>query len=628
MATYVLDLETSTDRERAKQLKRSELIFEEGITFTAAMMYAPVSADKPEVTEFYGKDNAEEAILNLPAGRYYTWNGAKFDMHFIYHLLRRASYVKQEVSKSKQSRKKQLKPGEFNYLLVGSRLISLTFRNHYGVVEIRDACLLFTCSLNTFINNTAPEFPKLVDTYDYEKFRLFDSDFTETDKDYCRHDIYGFSVGLHRIIADFEKAFDMDISDSFTAGSFAMKYSKRKLDERHIKSVNENENFNGTGKPFPPIPELFPNVNFDRKFVMGGRTFLNIDYEGLIFGDERTNKYLTKVDANSFYPSIMVNTKLPYGKQKRIRMKGEDLDKFLESNPEKYVFAHLISGVCRYDDKFSPIIINDGSIRDYPTNAGSADKVYLDDNVLRDEKFYHHKAIFDCYIFEGCVGIMKYMSDVFDLKNLYKFEEKYGLELTVKIILNATYGKFIQRDKMPEYDFLDGIIEPTGALSQLDSWHLYPPFGAAITANARYELTKYMNILGERFIYCDTDSLVFWGDVPKEIPLGYKLGEWKVEASPEGVWNAEKKKMVNVTGKGVFFQRKTYAVETDGETKITFCGISDKAVEKAFPEGVTIDDLHTAMLEEISFDVLQGNRTLDGIVLIERNRIKKFVPRL
>lgn len=598
MQIYVLDMETTTNVEVANKT-RKELLFEEEATFICATMYAPVSPTKPIVEEFYGKDNAENAILDLPEGRFYTWNGARFDMHYIYHLLRKAGYSKQEKTRKNESRKKQLRLYEFNYLLAGSKFISLNFRNDNGIIEIRDACLLFTCSLKKFIENTCPEYPKLVGTYDYAKYREFESDFTETDKEYCRYDIYGFSIGLHRIREEFNQEFELDILDSFTAGSFAMKYAARQLPDRK---------------------EQFPRVAFDRNFVIGGRTYLNPKYAGKIV--EGT----TKIDANSFYPSIMVKSKLPYGGQKKIALSSKQLQQFLENNPDKYVFAHLLSGTCKYNDMFSPIVTRDDlGNRDYPIVAGSADGVYLDDNILRDERFQHN-GVFMCYIFNAAVGMLDYMAQAFELKNKYKKMGKFALELAVKIILNATYGKFIQRESVPEYDFFDGIIEPTGQRTQLNAWYLYSPIGAAITANCRYELCKYMNLLGDRFIYCDTDSLVFLGEPPKEIPLGLELGEWKVEARPKGI-ETKGGECKNVTGKAVFFQRKTYAMEIDSSTEITFCGISANAINKRYPNGVTIEQLQKDMKKGIVFDVLQSNQTKNGIVLLERARMKKYVER-
>jgi hypothetical protein len=600
MQSYVLDLETTTD-QLAANLTRKQLLFQEEITFICAAMYAPISKTKPLIREYYGKDNAENSILNLPEGTFYTWNGAKFDIHFIYHLLRKAGYQKQENPRKNEGKAKQLKKYEFRYLLVGSRLMSLSFRSHNGLIEIKDACLLFTCSLANFIKNTCPEYPKLVGTYDYAKFRLHESDFTPEEIEYCRFDIFGFSIGMYRIQKDFQEEFDLDIFSSLTAGSFSMKYAGKHIENKE---------------------QLFPQVrSFDRNFVVGGRTYVNPIHVGKIISGAR------KIDKNSSYPSVMVNSKLPYGPCSKGAMNSEQLTQYLKEHPEKYVFAHLVSGVCKYDDMFSPIVTMEDNIRDYPTIAGSNDKVYLDDNIIRDPCF-QHKGVFMCYIFESAIGILSYMSKVFDLKNKYKKEGKKALELAVKIILNATYGKFIQRESVMEYDFFDGIIEPTGARNELSYWYQYAPMGAAITANARYELCNYMNLLGDRFIYSDTDSIVYTGETPKEIPLGNELGEWKVEAQPEGIFNEKTGEIENKTGDSIFFQRKTYAMDIDGETHITFCGISSKAVEHKYPDGVSIAQLQKDMRKGIVFDVLQGNHTLNGIVLIERARLKKYSEKL
>lgn len=592
---YVLDLETTTDIEKANQT-RKELLFEDEATFISASMYAEIGETCNEIKTFYGKDKAENSILDLPPGIYYTWNGARFDSHFIYHLLRKHGYIKQEETKSYSSKKKQLKKYEFSYLLSGTRLITLKFHNENGIMEIKDACLLFSTSLANFIKNTCPEFPKLVGTYDYKKYRLVEEDFSESDKLYCESDIKGFSIGMYRIREEFNNDFGMDILGSYTAGSFAMKFAKKKIEN---------------------IEELFPDIVFPREFVAGGRTYLNPNYANKIV------EGITTVDANSFYPSIMVNSKLPWGRQHRDLMNSKQLKKFLEESPDKYVFAKLISGIVEYDDMYSPITtLNSVGGRIYPTLAGSTDEIYLDDNILRDKKFLHENCVFETRVFDGRVGIFDYMKEVFQLKNQYKKEGKFGLELAVKIILNSSYGKFIQRDLVKEYDFFDGVIGETGSKIQLRGWYLYPPMGAGITANCRYELTKYMNELGDRFIYCDTDSLTFIGQPPKTIPLGLELGEWKEENTPLGIRSDGK--TIPKSGQAIFFQRKTYAKELNNKVEITFCGISNMSIDDRYPQGTTIAGLKQDMQDGINFNVLQANKTKNGIVLIERARMKKY----
>lgn len=592
---YVLDLETTTDIEKANQT-RKELLFEDDATFICATMYAEIGETCDNIITTYGKDNAENMVLTLNEGIYYTWNGARFDMHFIYHLLRKHGYIKQEETKGYSSKKKQLKKYEFSYLLSGSRLITLKYHNENGIIELKDACLLFSTSLANFIKNTCPEFPKLVGTYDYKKYRLVEGDFTDIEKLYCESDIKGFAIGMYRIQKEFLNDFGMDILSSYTAGSFAMKFAKTKIDD---------------------IENLFPEIVFPREFVAGGRTYLNPDYANKVV------EGITTVDANSFYPSIMVNSKLPWGRQHRDNMNSKQLKEYLKHNPDKYIFAKLLQGVVEYEGVYSPITTLDNlGARIYPTLAGASDGIYLDDNILRDNKLMHDGCIFECRVFEGKIGIFEYMREVFQLKNQYKKSGKFGLELAVKIILNSSYGKFIQRDLVKEYDFFDGVIEETGSKTQLKGWYLYPPMGAAITANCRYELTKFMNELGERFIYCDTDSLTFVGEPPKTIPLGLELGEWKEENTPTGIRSDGKE--IPKSGQAIFFQRKTYAKELNNKVEITFCGISNVSIQERYPKGVSIPQLQQDMKEGINFNVLQANKTKNGIILVERAKMKKY----
>lgn len=588
---FVLDVETSVKLEKANQT-RAELLFEEDCTFICALMTAEILEKTNNVKGYYGRKNAEEGCMSLPAGEYFTWNGSCFDIFFIYHLLRKNGFKKQEEISTSSSYKKQLKKGEFNYLLANGKIMKLIFRNNNGIIDIKDACLLFTCSLANFIKNTCPEKPKLVGTYDYSKYREYESDFSDDDKKYCIADVEGFAIGLHRITNEFKEEFNMNILESLTAGSFAMKYAKTKLEQ-----------------------DLFPQINFPRDFVIGGRTFCNPIYEGKIMRE------LTKVDANSFYPSIMALTKLPYGPCTKIVMKSNQLNKYIIAHTDEYLFAHLKEGFVEYNDMFSPIAIRDrNGNRVYPSSVTHLDNVYIDDNILRDSKTWHD-GIFDVFIFRAKVGIFEYMKELFNLKNKYKFEEKFALELAVKIILNATYGKFLQKSIVKEQDFFNGIIEETGQIKNLKAWYLYPPMGAAITANCRYILTNFMNQLQERFIYADTDSLIFYGECPDKLPLGYALGEWKIENDKNGNIGEYIKE------EGIFFARKTYAMtkKEKGIIDITFCGISKKAIKDKYPESITLDQFRADMIHGITFDVLQSNKTLNGVVLLKRAKEKKYV---
>lgn len=602
----VLDLETTTD-VRYLTGDNSDMINNPNSVFICAVMTGEVAETCDTINTAYGRENAEKFILNLEPDIYYTWNGARFDLHFLYHLFRRNGYRNQESHNSQNSKKRQLLVSEMTYLLAGSKIISLTIHTPQGLLEFFDACLLFSCNLATFIKNTCPEHPKLEGTYNYSKFRLTEDDFSPTDKKYCEADVKGFAIGLYRIQKDFENDFDMDILGSLTAGGFAMKFAKREMSKILDVSTDELvENFKTTSK-------------FPREFISGGRTYVNPEHRGVI------KKGISKIDSNSAYPASMVSKKHPIGNFIKMDVTAENLKQLLEENPDVYVFARLIRGQVLYNDKFSPILIKRDGQCLYPIHATDEDDVYLDDYVLRDPKFEMF-GLFRIYLFQETTlthPIFAYMREVYGLKNKYKKEGKKGLELAVKIILNSTFGKFLQREEIPTYDFMDGLIGRVkdAPVKKLDAWYIYPALGASITASVRYELTTYMNMLGSQFIYCDTDSLIYTGETPKGIPLGNELGEWKEEGTPTGITSYGVP--VEKTGDFIAFQPKTYAIMLDDELKLTFCGISNNAIEKEFGKDSTVEDVKVKMQEGITFDVLRSYRTVNGVILMDKGIQKK-----
>src|SRR5690606_1795989 len=79
--------------------------------------------------------------------------------------------------------------------------------------------------------------------------------------------------------------------------------------------------------------------------------------------------------------------------------------------------------------------------------------------------------------------------------------------------------------------------------------------------------------------------------------------------------------------KFIGFARKTYAMEEDGVTSVTFCGISTKAIAELYPKGVKVEDLKLDMQKGIIFKVLQGTRTRSGMIIKEEQKTKKWISK-
>ena len=94
-----------------------------------------------------------------------------------------------------------------------------------------------------------------------------------------------------------------------------------------------------------------------------------------------------------------------------------------------------------------------------------------------------------------------------------------------------------------------------------------------ITAAGRCYLARMINIIGNDFIYCDTDSIHCFGK-DHDLPISEQLGDFKIE---------------RLFTKGKWIKAKTYA-EYDGTWHFTIAGYSEQLSIDQFYEGNTISN--------------------------------------
>lgn len=156
-----------------------------------------------------------------------------------------------------------------------------------------------------------------------------------------------------------------------------------------------------------------------------------------------------------------------------------------------------------------------------------------------------------------------------------------------KMMLNSVYGKLGEYVKT--YDNPEYIVTPDGSIidearRKTPSGKTTPDLPAAsfITAYGRIHLANTINEIGlDRFLYCDTDSVMFLGtlgDKPDSIELHpSKLGAWDHEGS---------------FTEGKFIKCKTYGLElVDGGWHTTAAGFSQQIPREQFNTGVKFPDL-------------------------------------
>lgn len=295
-------------------------------------------------------------------------------------------------------------------------------------------------------------------------------------------------------------------------------------------------------------------------------------------------------DINSSYPDKAANNKLPYGTM--IKQLGEnihpDMSKFwiaealveftlkphcLPCIPSKSLtegrpleldkWVHSSDGIVKM--KFSNI--------DYETIQSSYDfKVYRWCWSMHWAwKIQPEVAKF---VFKNNDDKVKY-SKLAKLESDVLLKTKYlTMRNRAKIDNNSFYGKFgeevIKRGKSPHLeddDSVQWVVDREEV--QNERSRKYLPVAIAITAWGRQQLVKMANILGEDFLYCDTDSVHYLMSGRYKIEEAAKNKLIHLDAEVLGAWKLE-----GIMTWGRYLRAKCYMEETeDGELEATVAGL-------------------------------------------------------
>lgn len=147
-----------------------------------------------------------------------------------------------------------------------------------------------------------------------------------------------------------------------------------------------------------------------------------------------------------------------------------------------------------------------------------------------------------------------------------------------KIDNNSFYGKFgeevIKEGKTPHFEeneegeeVLEWITDRQE--EQNERARKFLPVAIAITAWGRQQLVTMANILGEHFLYCDTDSIHYLLAGQDKIDMAIKNGIFEVDPRKLGAWKLE-----GYMKKGRYLRAKCYMEENEeGEREATVAGL-------------------------------------------------------
>ena len=476
----------------------------------------------------------------------------------------------------------------------------------FDCFEFRCSYLLSNMSLDEFTKRMGVENKKL-SGFDYQKIRYPDTELSDFEIQYCINDVQGLVQALY-------KSFEIE-GDNVETVPLTSTGDVRRDAKHGMEQFNHDQ-----------LEEMLPDVKVYtllREAFRGGNTHANRWYS-----DEIIEK-VKSVDRVSSYPDVMINCKFPMMKF------------FKEPDPvtihrlKDLIWKHkkpVVMRIAFYNLDLKDLL-NGAPYLTKDKSRNISNGVFDNGRILRADYLettltdLDFKIVLGMYKWTSCNPyevytsvykplpealknvILKYYVDKTELKGLPDQEVYYTKS---KNKLNSCYGMTAQDPVKQSIKFREGEyvldlqdIEDLLKTSNKKAFLSYA-WGVWVTAWARYRLQEVIDLAGHNFIYCDTDSVKYIGDID--------IGEYNRQRIHDSRLNKayakDRKGIIHYMG--VFeneienddkaYDRfktmgaKKYVYELDGKLHITIAGVSKKKGAKElgcienFKEGFVFHD--------------------------------------
>lgn len=443
--------------------------------------------------------------------------------------------------------------------------------SHCGKIEFRCSMLHSNMSLRKYLEKM--EVPTQKKELYYDVIRYPWTELTEEEMDYCVSDVKGLVEAITK-----EMESDQDNLHTFprTSTGYVRRRSKMAL-QAYSRYVRQN------------IPDLETILMLQRAF-RGGNTHGNRYYAMRIVEDAQS------WDIASSYPSVMLTEEYPTGFEDA---DPETLPQYLNSKycalmdlqmwnvklkDPLWGCPYLAVAKC---SRLSGYTDDNGRILDAKYLEMTVTEVDL--AIIRSEYDFDFK----CTKLKVSkkrrlpVAFRKLVWDMYEQKTELKGVDEYTYQ-KFKNMVNSLYGMTVQNPIKPVYWYNpqtrlmepDPLKTPEALLQryQAHGWLLYQ-WGVYTTAYARLKLEKGLHTIPpERFLYCDTDSIKFFGETPEGLEAlnrsllrdEYTAKDRKGKKHPIGIFEYEGnyKRFAHMGA-------KKYAYEDDkGKLRITIAGVN------------------------------------------------------
>ena len=404
-----------------------------------------------------------------------------------------------------------------------------------GEIEFRCSALLTNMSLEAFTDKYNCPHKKATGDLDHNITRYPFTPLTPEELSYCYNDVWGL---VEAVTAQMKLYGDTLYTIPLTSTGYVRREAKDAMRRARVGMIDE----------IKPDAEVYVML---REAFRGGNTHANRyfvqDYDAISdwdFDAEPESKILHNVhsaDRSSSYPDVIVNCEFPISKFKAVEHPTLNRIVNLIDNCHKAVLFKIAFKNLELKDTRNPCpyiplakcleisqryVIDNGRILscDYAIMSVTD----IDFKIIRSQYKFSKTDVYIFSAYEASYGplppsfvdlVVKYYVEKTKLKNIEGqelFYEKF------KNLINALYGMMAQDPGKPHFLY-DANSDDVFVKDNSDKLTIFEEgnekaflpyqWGVWVTAWARLRLQEGIDLAGHNFVYCDTDSVKYLGEI-------------------------------------------------------------------------------------------------------------------
>ena len=388
-----------------------------------------------------------------------------------------------------------------------------------GRFEFRCSYLQTNMSLNTFTSKMKVKHQKLSgEKFDYSKKRFPWTELTDYEIQYSTYDTIGLVEAMYkRMILSNDNLYTLPLTSTG--------YVRRETKKAMYGWARKHKDIFPTIDVFDLLEEAF----------RGGDTHANRYYSGTVIrADGKKILGIGSYDRSSSYPDVVLNCVFPMTRFVYIgSIEESDIEKKLDRG-KALLFRCKITGIEQIDKFYGAPYLSYSKCRNVSSETLDNGRILsaeyvettitdIDYEIMKREYKWKGFEITECYeskygtLPEPLKGIFrKYYTDKTELKGIVEQELFYNLQ---KALLNAGYGMMVQSPVKQSLIFtesseniysVDENVSRETLLTKYNRTAFLPyQWGVWVTAWARLRLKEGINIVGDRYVYSDTDSVKY-----------------------------------------------------------------------------------------------------------------------